>query len=279
MRSILLGILGIAVAASVCCLAGSATAAELAGGSTAKVLILPFTAINQNDSQPWLGQSVQQSLAADLLAIAPGRIFSSQAPAPDDAAALDAARRLGTQYVIRGEFATVGGDVRITGQVLDIATSNPVTAIKATGPFTDLFAMEDQLTAQVRRRLSLAPSSHDAPPPVETAVPPMQGLQMPPQPPVDPYVQAYVAPLQTDPPAAMVYDYFYSTPSSNDGSTIGMGWIWPSWGNNGGYGFGNCGNSRHSGGNRGRGTGGTRGGSGGSGSASGGAHGSSSGRR
>lgn len=274
MRHIVLGILGFA--AATCYLASMARAADSAGGS-GKLLILPFSAINQNESQPWVGRSVQQSLAADLLSGAPGRVLSSQTPAADDAAALEAARKVGAQYVIVGEFASVGGDVRITGQVLDVTAGRPVTAIKATGPSSDLFAMEDELTAQIRLRLSLTPPHNEGSASTDSAVPPMQGLQMPPQPQADPYVQAYVAPLQNDPPAQMVYDYFYSTPSSNDASTIGMGWIWPNCGCGGGNGSGYCGNYGRSGRSGRTGKGGTRGASGGSSGM--GAHGGASVRR
>lgn len=229
MRHISSGILSFAFAACALGLALSAGAADASAGS-AKVLVLPFSAINQNEYQPWLGRSIQQSLAADLLVSAPGRVVSSETPAADDAAALDAARKVGAQYVIRGDFASVGGDVRITGQVLDVTTGKPVTAIKATGPSSNVFAMEDDLTAQIRRRLSLTPPNPASAAPPDTTVPPMQAMQMPPQAPQDPYSQTYIAPVQNNPPAQIIYNYYYADPTPDYVPDLGWGWLWPSWG-------------------------------------------------
>lgn len=226
----ILGILGFAVTIGGVLLAHQVGAADVPA-SSAKVLILPFSAINQNEYQPWLGRSIQQSVESDLLAAAPGRVISSEAPAADDAAALDAARKVGAQYVIRGEFASVGGDVRVTGQVLDVTSGKAVTAIKATGPSSNVFAMEDDLAAQIRRRLSLTPPLTEGLTAPEPTTPPMQALQTPPQPPVDPYAQTYVAPSQQNsPPPQIQYNYYYSDPTPEYVPDPGWGWLWPSYG-------------------------------------------------
>lgn len=224
-----MGLLGLVAAVGSFCIPSSAWAADVATAS-GKLLVLPFNAMNQNEYQPWLGRSIQQSLVADLLAAAPGRVLSSETPAADDAAALDVGRKLGAQYVVRGDFASVGGDVRITGQVLDVTSGKPVTAIKATGPSSNVFAMEDDLTAQVRRRLSLTARSSGAVARVDTTVPPMQALQAPPQPPVDPYAQTYVAPTQSNPPAQIEYNYYYADPTPDYFPAPALGWLWPSCG-------------------------------------------------
>lgn len=200
--------------------------------STGKLLVLPFSAMNQSEYQPWLGRSIQQSVVSDLMAGAPGRIISSQAPAADDAAALDAARKAGAQYVIRGEFASVGADVRITGQVLDATTGKPITAIKATGPASNVFAMEDDLSMQIRRRLALTPPVRAGESPVAVNPPALDGVgvQAPPQP-VDPYAQTYVAPAQGyNPPTQIEYNYYYAEPSDNYFPVPTCGWLLPSWG-------------------------------------------------
>jgi hypothetical protein len=132
--------------------------------------------------------------------------------------------------VIRGDFASVSGDVRVTGQVLDATTGAAVTAIKATGPSSNVFAMEDDLTAQIRRRLSLAPPNREGLPPADTTVPPMQALQVPPQLPADPYAQTYVAPAQGNPPTQIEYNYYYSDPTPDYVPTPAWGGLWPSWG-------------------------------------------------
>ncbi|MDB5171889.1 MAG: hypothetical protein JWN51_662, partial [Phycisphaerales bacterium] len=34
--------------------------------TSGKILVMPFVAVNPNDTNPWVGKSVQQSLVADL---------------------------------------------------------------------------------------------------------------------------------------------------------------------------------------------------------------------
>jgi TolB-like protein len=231
-----MGVLGIVMA---CCgwITSASRGADVAAAAPAdaKVLVLPFSALNQAEYQPWLGRSIQQSVVADLMTAAPGRIISSESPAADDATAIDAARKAGAQFVIRGDFASIGGDVRVTGQVLDVSKGKAVTAIKATGPSSNVFAMEDALAAQIRRRLALDSPASDVPAPAATEPPPMEALHMPAQPPADPYAQTYVAPVQGDnPPSQIEYNYYYSQPATDYVPTPYFGWVWPSYG----YGFG-----------------------------------------
>jgi TolB-like protein len=230
-------ILGIVLACSGW-MAGASRAADVVAGAPAtgaKVLVLPFIALNQAEYQPWLGRSIQQSVVADLMTAAPGRIISSESPAADDAAAIDVARKAGAQFVIRGNFASIGGDVRVTGQVLDVSTGKAVTAIKATGPSSNVFAMEDELAAQIRRRLALNPPASDVRSPVATEPPPMEGVRMPAQPAADPYAQTYVAPVQGyNPPTQIEYNYYYSQPTTDYVPMPSFGWVWPSYG----YGLG-----------------------------------------
>lgn len=232
MRHVSSGIFGIVLACTGWCgiAAQAADAVAAAPAANAKVLVLPFSPLNQAEYQPWLSRSIQQSVMADLMAGAPGRVVSSESPVADDAAALDAARKAGAQFVIRGDFVSVGGDVRVTGQVLDVGTGKPVTAIKATGPSSNVFALEDDLAAQIRRRLSLNPPASDGLAPVATAVPPIEAVHMPPQPPADPYAQTYVAPVQgNNPPTQIEYNYYYSQPSDDSVPTPYWGWLWPGY--------------------------------------------------
>jgi hypothetical protein len=73
--------------------------------------------------------------------------------AADDAAALKAAKDAGASFVVLGGYQSVENDLRITGQVIDVTTGQPVAGLKATGGQRDLFAMEDTIAAQVKRAL------------------------------------------------------------------------------------------------------------------------------
>jgi len=189
-----------------------------------KILVLPFAAVNPSQYQQWLGRSIQQSLAADLTASSPGRIASADTEAADTAAALDAGRKAGAAYVVQGTFTTVGQSLRLTGQLLDVKSSQTVTGLKATGSVNDIFRMEDQIAMQVRHGLN--PSAGPAEAPV--AEQPPQGnygpLAVPQQPP-DQYVQTYVTPPSYGSPYD--YDYYYGNPYAYGGPDYGFGW--PGW--------------------------------------------------
>lgn len=189
-----------------------AGAAEPATSGKTAVLVLPFAPLNPAEAQPWLGKSIQQSMVSDLMVAAPGRVLSADASAADAAAAVEAAKRAGAAYVLFGNFATAGDDLRVTGQVFDANNGKPVTAIKATGRAGDVFSLEDELAAQIRRRLALnppRPASETVP--AQEAIPPMEPLRIAQSPPpADPYVQTYVTPLNPSAsPNRQQLDYNY----------------------------------------------------------------------
>ncbi|HEX4792540.1 MAG TPA: hypothetical protein VH370_02045 [Humisphaera sp.] len=120
---------------------------------TGKILILPFAAINPTDPQPWIGKSVQQSLVADLLVIAPNRVVTLDqvVGTVEDAAAL--ARRVGAAYVVTGSFITSNNVIRVTGQVIDAHEGQALAGLMVTGIPDELFHMEDGLAMQVKGTL------------------------------------------------------------------------------------------------------------------------------
>ncbi len=123
------------------------------GPSNGKILVLPFEAVNPNESNPWLGKSVQQSLVADLMVSAPDRVVAADQPVSTVEAALAVGRREGARYVIAGGFVTSDRAVRITGQVLDTTNGHAISGLKATGDTGQIFRMEDGLAFQVKERL------------------------------------------------------------------------------------------------------------------------------
>lgn len=122
--------------------------------SEGKIVILPFAAANPAEPQSRIGESIRQGLLADLLPVAPGRVESLQAPSGDQAA-LPAARHAGAQYVVTGAFAISDDEVRLTAQVLDVGTGKAIAGIKATSPANQLFALEENVSGQLRRAVGL----------------------------------------------------------------------------------------------------------------------------
>jgi len=113
------------------------------------VLLLPFVPPADGTSQ-WIGKSVQQDLAAALAPNLRGRaIAPTTAPAAaDESSALATAPELNAAVVVFGQAQLMGKQIRLTGQVVDVATGKSLGNMKATGPIDDLFRLEDTLAQQ-----------------------------------------------------------------------------------------------------------------------------------
>ena len=63
----------------------------------------------------------------------------------------------GAQYLISGTCQVVDVELRLSGQMIDVATGRPVGGLKATGAVRDLFSLEDILCDQAKRLLPQPP--------------------------------------------------------------------------------------------------------------------------
>jgi TolB-like protein len=133
-----------------------------------KVLLLPFDSIGPAERQ-WVAKAVQQNLLAELSRINSVQPLVADKIARDQTDALKLAADANADYVVFGSYQSVEGDLRITGQVIDVARKQAVAGLKTTGTQRDLFGMEDVIANQVKRAL---------PQPVAQAQPEM--LQQPP---------------------------------------------------------------------------------------------------
>ena len=121
--------------------------------ATGKILVLPFQPVNPNDSTPWLGKSIQESMVADLTVAAPDRVIAADQTAGTLDAAVALGKQNGARYVIAGGFVTVDRELRVTGRVVDVETGKAVAGLKATGDPGQIFHMEDALALQVRAQV------------------------------------------------------------------------------------------------------------------------------
>jgi len=137
-----------------------------------KVLIMPFAPVDPNSNQVWIGRAVRQNLVTDfsrsplLTPISPGNVDATD----DLAAAVKAAKDIGARYVIFGSFQGESVNLRITGQIVDMKTEQPIGGLRATGMMRDLFALEDTIADEARRVLP-HPQVDNPPPPAQAQAP------------------------------------------------------------------------------------------------------------
>jgi len=138
-------------------------AGALAGAAAVpNVLVRPFTSTGNPGTYDWVGKGIQQSLLADLSGAQGVQITFAATQAvqngqaeqePGDSLAL--AARAGANLLGLGSYQINDNQLRITGEVYDVASAKNIGGIKATGPITDLFKLEDSLNDQLQRLLPI----------------------------------------------------------------------------------------------------------------------------
>jgi TolB-like protein len=116
-----------------------------------QMMVYPFSSIGDAGSQQWIGQAIQQSL---LVQVSQPRALAWTIPATQPASATNdpatAAAKAGAGLAVFGSFQISGENVRITGQVVHVASGQVIGALSATGAVRDLFKLEDTLGTQLR---------------------------------------------------------------------------------------------------------------------------------
>lgn len=135
-----------------------------ATASPVKVLVPKPDATNRDDPEmSRMVQVVQSSLRNEL--------SSAQTPAGAVSVStleerfdsredrLKAARSAGGTHVVECFVQSVGGSVRISGQVLDANTGRVIAPLQATGPATEFFGVQDEFVRQARSAIASSPGS------------------------------------------------------------------------------------------------------------------------
>ena len=127
----------------------SAQATDPAVDQSAMILVLPFD-IPPGSTAMWIGRAAQEDLMTDLTQATLARIKAPSEPRParDADVALKLAKEFNATVVIYGQAQVVDLNVRLTGQVLDVASGRTLGALKVTGPLSDLFQIEDALARE-----------------------------------------------------------------------------------------------------------------------------------
>ncbi len=115
------------------------------------VLILPFTSPENAGDYAWAGRGIQQSLVVDLTRDGGVKVLApaTATSAADVDAAIKAGRDAGASTVVFGAYQVVDKNIRVTGQVVEVATGKSIESLKGTGPVGDLFKIEDGLSGQL----------------------------------------------------------------------------------------------------------------------------------
>ena len=145
--------------AAAACVALAVCASAPAGAQTSgPVAIAPFTNVSRLPADDWISDGITEALATDLWA--QGMTVADDAalrdaldppasnPPPEDAA-VAASRVLGARWLVLGGYQLLGGEIRITARLFDVAAGIVHGTAKIDGPLDDLFQAQDELATRI----------------------------------------------------------------------------------------------------------------------------------
>ncbi|OKO85118.1 hypothetical protein AC630_06720 [Bradyrhizobium sp. AS23.2] len=116
------------------------------------IAVLPFQNMSGDPDQEYFADGIVEDIITaltrfkSLFVIARNSSFTYKGKPVD---IKQVGRQLGVRYVLEGSVRKAGNRVRITGQLIDAATSNHLWAEKFDGGIEDIFSLQDQVTAAV----------------------------------------------------------------------------------------------------------------------------------
>ena len=132
-------------------------AGQDSGGSPLDTIaIVPFANLTGDAADDWIGAGIAESLATELpggsAVISRARLAETAAETAGgsgESVALEVGRRLGARYVVSGAYQRLGGVIRITGRLVEVATGAVVRSAKVDGVLDDLFSLQDRVVAEL----------------------------------------------------------------------------------------------------------------------------------
>ena len=116
------------------------------------IAVLPFTNMSGDPEQEYFSDGITEDIISALsrlrwfFVIARNSTFVYKAQPAD---VRQVGRDLGVRYVLEGSVRKSGQRVRITSQLLDATTSNQIWSERYDRELTDIFALQDEITASV----------------------------------------------------------------------------------------------------------------------------------
>jgi len=113
---------------------------------------LPFVNLSDDPEQEYFAAGLWADINADLVKISGLFLISqttTQLYANKEVSPQEAGRELGVRHILVGTVRKAGNRLRITAQLVDTQTGEPIWADRFDGKLDDLFALQDEITEEI----------------------------------------------------------------------------------------------------------------------------------
>jgi TolB-like protein/Tfp pilus assembly protein PilF len=116
------------------------------------IVVLPFTNLSGDPEQDWFADGVTESLTTDLSRIKGSFVIGRHTAFTYKGKAVDLkqiGRDLNVGYVLEGSLRRGGNRIRVNVQLVDAETGTHLWSDRFDKPVTDVFEMQDEVTARI----------------------------------------------------------------------------------------------------------------------------------
>ena len=135
------------------------------------VAVVPFVNMSGAPTDAWIGSGIAETVMADLVRVGGLTVVDREvvldalrelnASEGEERMALALGRQLGATWVLRGGYQRLGDQIQITARFVDVATGDVVQTMNVDGAASGLFALQDQIVAELSGRLNPAAEAAD----------------------------------------------------------------------------------------------------------------------
>ena len=114
--------------------------------------VLPFVNLSDDPDQDYFAEGLSADINSDLVKLSGLFLISqttTQLYAKKEIVPQDVGRELGVRHILVGTVRRAGNRVRITAQLVDTGTAEPLWADRFDGGLDDLFTLQDEITEKI----------------------------------------------------------------------------------------------------------------------------------
>ncbi|MBW4707472.1 tetratricopeptide repeat protein [Roseobacter sp. YSTF-M11] len=136
-----------------------------AGAGKPSIAVLPFDNMSTDEDQEYFSDGISEDIITDLSVLSNLRVIARHSTfvyKDRPASIREIGSDLGVHYVLEGSVRRDAGRLRINAQLIDVETEAHVWAERFDRDLTDLFEIQDEVSARVIAALEIALSDQEA---------------------------------------------------------------------------------------------------------------------